>query len=123
MSNPNIVTATSIIAKVETFVLTASIFANELVNDAGSDKVFKINSITACNISDSQKWVRVLVKPNNNNNITHYRIVEDTDVPSQTTLVVLSTDTPIYLMMNQRIMARAQTNDAINLQISYEEIS
>ena len=122
MANPNIVSTTSILAKVNTYLLTTNHFASALENGASSNKILKINTITACNVSNSDTAVRI-VSRTLTGNTNDFRIVNEINVPKQTTLVCLSTDTPIYLVENQRILSKASVNNAIQLSISYEEIS
>jgi len=123
MANPNIVTATSIEAKVETFLLKTQGSQSKFDNPANSGKVFKINTIVACNTSDTEKTVRIFLAQASSNFVAFANITQDFPLPSQTTFTVISSDTPIYLMENMRVQSRANVNDTVRLTISYEEIS
>tara|TARA_B100002019_G_C21274145_1_gene604195 strand:- start:7916 stop:8281 length:366 start_codon:yes stop_codon:yes gene_type:complete len=121
MANPNIVTATSIEAKVATFLLTTAGANSTVTNSANSGKVFKINSIVACNISTNLRTVRVLYATDGGSILLN--IVRDHDLPAQTTLTLISSDTPIYLTEGHRLQCRANANNLVTLTVSYEEIS
>ena len=121
MANPNIVTATSIEAKVETFLLKTQGSQSRFDNPVDSGKVFKINTIVACNVSDFDRTLRIFLARPSGGFIAN--ITQDFPLPKQTTFTVISSDTPIYLMENMRVQSRANVSNTVRLTISYEEIS
>ena len=112
MANPNIVTATSIEAKVETFLLKTQGSQSRFDNPDNSGKVFKINTIVACNVSDFDRTLRIfLARPSNGGFIAN--ITQDFPLPRQTTFTVISSDTPIYLMEDMRVQSRANVSNTV----------
>ena len=86
-----------------------------------SSHVYKINSIIAANKTSSAAWITVLY----NKSSTSYYLGYQIQVPANSTLVVVGKDNPVYLMdtTSDYIYAQAGTGSAIDLIISYEDMS
>lgn len=120
MANPNIVNVATITAKMAGAQLTTS-YADTLANAASSGKVFKINSITAANTSSSltlSVHVRYVDASDNT-----YHLVSDTDIPPNSTLVVLDKNNVLYLEEDTQLSSKASAGSSVDLLVSYEEIS
>jgi hypothetical protein len=118
MADPNIAETT--IVKGKTAVL-ASVPTSDttIVENLTSNSVFKINTMIISNIDGSAPYdISVsLVR----NSIT-YKIVHTMSVPPDTSILVLSKDTSIYLQENDAIKLTASTADKLQAICSYEEL-
>lgn len=119
MANPNIVNVTSILGT--TVVANASTTsANLVTNSAGSNQVFKINSILVANI-DGTNSADITV--NVNRSSVNYALASTITVPADATLVVLSRDTSIYLNEGDTINSLASANGDLQVVCSYDIIA
>jgi len=86
-----------------------------------SSHVWKINSIIAANKTSSPATITVLY----NKSSTAYYLAYQVTIPANATLIVIGKDAPIYLMdtSSDYIYAYAGTSSAIDLTISYEDMS
>jgi hypothetical protein len=119
MANPNIVNVTDIKGKTAVQAVTTS--ATAIVeNTAASNKIFKINSLTIANI-DGVNAADVTVDHFRGG--TARRIAFTIAVPADSTLVVISKDTSIYLEEGDSLRCTASANSDLEAVCSYEEIS
>lgn len=119
MAAPNIVNVTTITGKraVQAVSTTAT---NIVENTASSNKVFKINSIIVSNV-DGTNAADITVDLFTAN--TAYHIAKTITVPADSTLVVLSKETSVYLEEGDAIRCTASANGDLEAICSYEEIS
>lgn len=117
MANPNIAAATSIFGKSANFTLSTlnTIIASQTL----AGRVFKINTIIACNTGASA--ITVTVRAAMPTTIRY--IAKEVAVPANTTLVVVSKETSFYLEEAGDLYALASANNTCDLLISYEAIS
>ncbi len=122
MANPNIVNVSSIYGKVAGISVTSTPTAI-VQNPNGSNKVYKINSLIVSNI-DGSSAADVTVTLFKNQDVS-YSLASTISVPSDSTLVIISKDTSIYLEENDSIRVFGALGVAGDLQAvcSYEEIS
>ena len=122
MAAPNIVNVTTIVGKTVGVGVTTGLASTGVSNSAGSNKVFKINSITCANIDGTNSAdISVSIYKNQS---TDYYIARTVTVPADASLVILGKDSnPVYLEENDSIRALASANSVLQLVISYEEIS
>ena len=119
MANPNIVNVASILGT--TAVANVStVSANLVTNSAGSNQVFKINSVLVSNI-DGTNSADITV--NVNRSSVNYAIASTISVPSDATLVIVSRDTSFYLNEGDTINAIASANSDLQIICSYDIIS
>ena len=119
MANPNIVNVSDIRGK--TAVQSVTTTATPIVsNSAGSNKVFKINSLTIANI-DGVNSADITVDLFRGG--LAYEIAFTVAVPADSTLVVISKDTSIYLEEGDSLRCTASANGDLDAVCSYEEIS
>lgn len=119
MANPNIVNVSDIRGKTAVQAVTTS--ESVIVNNAeGSSKVFKINSLTIANV-DGVNSADITVVFNRLG--TPYKIANTIAVPADSTLVVISKDTSIYLEEGDTLRCSASANGDLEAVCSYEEIS
>ena len=124
MANPNIVNVTDIRGKTAVTNLTSTNATLVVENVAGSNKVFKINSLIVSNV-DGTNAADVTVSLYSEDNIggTATQIVSTVSVPADASLVVISKDTSIYLEEDKSIGATASAANDLKVVCSYEEIS
>ena len=110
MTAPNIAGLSTVTGKVVGLALTTSA-ADLVANAASSNKVFKINSLIISNVDGT------------NTASCDFHLVKNIDVPAETTLIVVSKETQIYLEENDKIRASASAASDLQAICSYEEIS
>ena len=117
MSAPNISELTSVLGKTATQTCTTS-NANMVVNGSGSNTVYKVNTILACNYNN----VDVDLSVNFSNNGSSFAFVSSLNVPAKSTIDILQSG-KIYLEENDAIQIYASSAGSINVLVSYEIIS
>ena len=119
MANPNIVNVTNIIG--HTDVQSVGTSATAIVtNTAGSNKVFKVNSLIVANI-DGTNAADITVDIFRSS--VSYRIASTITVPADATLVVISKETAIYLEEGDSLRCLASAAGDLQAICSYEEIN
>jgi hypothetical protein len=119
MANPNIVSVTNILGK--TAVQSVGTSATAIVtNTAASGKILKINSLTVANV-DGTNAADITVDLFRSS--TSYKIANTIAVPADSTLVVISKDTAIYLEEGDSLRCLASATGDLQAVCSYEEIS
>ena len=119
MSNPNIVNVTTISGGtgVQAVGTSAAVF---LENTAASNKIIKVNSILVANTNTTTS---ISVTIDLFRSSTSYKIAPAVIIPANSTLVALSKDAAIYLLEGDQLRSLASAGSALNLVVSYEEIS
>ena len=122
MAAPNLVNVTSIFGKTTYDTLVSTSTANQIVNAAGSNKVFKINTILAANVDGTNDAdITVFVTTASSSTIL-FHLARTITVPADSTLVITSKDTSFYLEEDRILRAFASNSSDISLMISYEEM-
>lgn len=124
MANPNIVNVVTING-VTTYLTPANTTTNVLLsNAAGSNKVFKINSIIVSNV-DGANTVSTTVTVNSAaaGGGTAFPLASTITVPANASLIVVDKSTMFYLNENQSIVVTSGTANKLTYVISYEDIS
>lgn len=119
MAAPNIVNTTTITAKTDVQAVGTSATAIT-TNTAGSGKVYKINSILVANV-DGTNAADVTVDLYRGS--TAYRLASTISVPADSTLVVISKDTSIYLEEGDAIRCTASAAGDLEAVCAYEIIT
>ena len=119
MAAPNILSASSIYGKTTGAALDTSTTTSLLANSASSDKLLKLNSIIVANV-DGTNSADVTISWYDGSNDRH--LAKTVAVPADTTLVVLSKESPIYLEEGQSIRGGASANSDLEVIISYDEL-
>lgn len=117
MTEPNIVNINSIYGKTLGSTLTTTLTTSIL--SCPTDKVLKINTITAANIDTAGAQVTCYFYDSSAND--RY-VIASVTIPVDSTLILLGKDAPIYLEEGDRIEAGSLTVDTIDLIISYEQL-
>lgn len=119
MAAPNIVNVTSIYGKTVGAALGTTVSTAILTCPA--DKVLKINSIIVSNV-DGTNAADATVIFYDSSPAGYWRLASTIAVPGDSTLVVLSKDTAIYLEEGDQIQAGASATGDLQIIISYEEL-
>ena len=119
MAAPNILSATSIYGKTVGAALDTTTTTDILT--CASDKVLKINSIIVSNV-DGTSAADATVTFYDNSATARYHLAKTVTVPADSTLVVLSKDSPIYLEESDQIEGGASANRDLEIIISYDEL-
>lgn len=118
MAAPNIVNVSSIYGKTMGALLTTG--TTDILT-CPTNKVLKINSVIVAN-ADGANAADVTVYFWDNSASNRYHLAKTISVPADSTLVVISKDTAIYLEENDQIEALASVNGDLDIVISYEEL-
>ena len=119
MAAPNILSASSIYGKTTGAALDTTTTTSLLANSASSDKLLKLNSIIVANV-DGTNSADVTISWYDVSSDRH--LAKTVAVPADTTLVVLSKESPIYLEEGQSIRGGANANSDLEVIISYDEL-
>lgn len=119
MANPNILNVTVLNGKSSGALLTTG---NQDIVTAVTNKIFKINSIFATNVTTDNSNASVTVIFYDSSSGVSAELCYLSVIPPYNTLVVLDKDSSIYLEEGDKIIARADKADAIKLVVSWEEI-
>ena len=130
MAAPNIVNVATITGKTYYDALADTNLTSLVLNSATSGKVLKINMLIASNVDGSSAaTVDVSYHPSTTTAVgstvssTGYHIAKTVSVPSDSSLVIISKDTSIYMEESSVLAVKASVADDIDIVVSYEEIS
>lgn len=124
MAAPNIVNVSTITGKSAVANLTTTNATSLVSNAAGSNKVFKINSIIVSNV-DGVNAANITINYYSAASLggTATQIVSTVSVPADSSLIVLDKSTSLYLEEDRSIGATAGSANDLKVVVSYEEIS
>lgn len=119
MAAPNIVNVSGIYGRTAVQSITTSL-TDIVANSAASNKVFKINSLIIANINGANTadvTAEVL------RGGVSYRLAFTVAVPADSTLVLISKDTSIYLEEGDSLRLSASSSSFLQAVCSFEEIN
>ena len=121
MAAPNIVNVTSIIGKLVPYAVTTSLASTGVSNASASGKLLRVNSIIASNVlGTAASNLSVSIYRGS----THTYLVKTLPVPTNASVVVLGkADGGLNLEEGDTIYALASASSALDLLISYDELS
>ena len=124
MTAPNIVNVSTITGKTDQIALSSTGATALVSNAAGSGKVVKVNMIIAANVHATNACdVTVDVHSAAAGGGTAFSIVSTASVSADSSLVALDKSTAMYLEEDMSITVTAGTANALEVIVSYEEIS
>ena len=123
MANPEIISASSIYGKTVYDTDIANTAASLVSNAATSGKILKINSLIIANIDGASEPTITVTLRNAAGGTTYSTIAHTITVPPDSTLVVISKDTSIYLEEDMSLYVKASVAGDLSATCSYEEIS
>jgi hypothetical protein len=118
MAAPNIKNPSAIYARTAIAQATTTL-ANLLVNVADSGKVLKVNSVFCANTTASAVGITLVF----DNGSTQRTMAPGVVVPVNATQVLIGGPAYIYIPEGCKLMIQATANTAVDVVISYEEIS
>lgn len=118
MASPNIVNVTSIYGKTAVQAVTTSSTAI-LTNSTASDRVYKINSLIVSNVDGA---LNTDITADLFRGSTPYRIAYTITVPADSSIVLISKDSAIYLEEGDSIRLTASAAGDLEALCSYEDI-
>ena len=123
MANPNIVNVATINGNTNMQTLTG--VTGTIVNNAsGSNKIYKINSLYISNIDGSTGAdITVTVFPQDDLGGTGLQLASTIAVAADSTLVIITKDTALYLLEDRSISAHSTSSGDLNFFCSWDEIS
>ena len=124
MAAPNILSVTSITGKSVSSRPANTATYSILSNAAGSNRVYKINSIICSNQNGvSTITANVFYNTAANGTGTNNALILYASVPALSTLVVSDKTTSFYLEENTSITVSSGTSNGISFLVSYEDIA
>jgi hypothetical protein len=119
MAKPNIVNVTTIFPNTA-FLNVTTVSTNVVVNNASSDKVYKINSLVISNYdgANTADITASILRDGVEN-----RLASTIAVPADASLVIISKDISFYLEEGDAIRLAASANNDLWAVCSYEELS
>lgn len=124
MAAPNSVLTSIINSGTETKAATTSA-ASLLGNPASSNRVYKIDSMVATNITDAPRDVTVTIVRTVNSAVPPtsssgtFNLLRTASLPPYTFIPVISRDTQLFLTEGDRLEISASSNSAVNVTVSY----
>jgi hypothetical protein len=118
MANPNLFSATSIVGKTDALAL-ATTSVTITTNAAASGKVFKVNTLTVCCVSQADAGVSVWLARGTNS----FHLAKGMSVPGGGTLAIVGRENPLYVLEGDSLAASAVAVASAEAICSYEEIS
>ena len=116
MANPNLVNVTSITGESVQAALTTTLTTEVLA--AASDTLVKVNSIIIANIDGSSAVdVSVFITKSGGSPVA---IASTVSVPADSTLIVIDTNSALYLEEGANLEAGASANSDATLTVNYE---
>lgn len=123
MANPNIVNVSTILG-VTAYDADIATSASAIVsNAASSGKVFKINSLIISNIDGTNAADITATIRDVAGSTTYSTLASTISVPADSTLVLVSKDSSIYLNEDRAIFLAASVAGDLSGTVSYDEIS
>lgn len=119
MAAPNIVNVSNITGKTAVMALTTS--AQDIVTNAvNSNKVLKLNTLTIANVNGT---AAASVTVSIFRSASEFKLAHTVFVPANSTLVVISKDSGIYLEEGDSLRIVASANSYLHAVCGYESIS
>lgn len=124
MANPNIATATTVLATNAQISLTTTNATQLVSNAASSGKVFLIDSIIVANVDGVNACdVTVTRFQSATNTGTAFPIAFTIAVPADASLIVVGKDNPISLTENESIYVTASAANDLVVDANWKELS
>jgi hypothetical protein len=124
MANPNIATATSVLANNAQVSLTATTATQLITNAASSGKVFLIDSIIVANVDGTNACdVTVTRFQSATNTGTAFPIASTISVPADASIIIVGKDNPINLTENESIYVTASAANDLVVDANWKELS
>lgn len=120
MAAPNIAGLSTITGKTDVVALSSTNATTVTTNSVSSGQVYKINTIIVSNVDGTNA---ATIDISIQRSATDYRIARTIEVAADSSLVVVSRETPVYLEEGDVLRATASAADDLEVVCSYEVIS
>lgn len=123
MANPNIVNVSSIYGNTTYLIPTGTTATAWTALTPASGTINKVGTILATNVTGISATVTVSINSATGGGGTAYRIAYQISVPGNSTLIIVSKNTPLYVDETESIVVTSGTSNSIEMVASYEAIS
>lgn len=124
MANPNIVNVATINGNMSFGAVPLEASIAQIVSHGADSKIFKINSLYISNVDGTNSAdVTVRIYPAATNTGTPRNLVSTVAVAADSTLVLITKDTAIYLLETHSIYVFASAENDLEYICSWDEIS
>jgi hypothetical protein len=123
MANPNIVNVTSIYGSTSYLVPTTTTATTWTALTPSAGTINKVGLITATNVTATAATITVSINTATGGGGTAYRLTYQTNVPGNSSLIVVDKSTSIYVGEAQSIVVTSGTTNSIEMVATYEAIS
>jgi hypothetical protein len=124
MANPNLATATSVLANNAQVSLTSTSATQLISNAASSGKVYLVDSIIVANVDGTNACdVTVTRFQSATNTGAQFAIASTITVPAKASLIVVGKDNPINLTENESIYVTASVANDLMVDANWKELS
>jgi hypothetical protein len=124
MANPNIATATSVLANNAQVSLTATTATQLITNAASSGKVYLVDSIIVANVDGTNACdVTVTRFHSATNTGTAFPIASTITVPADASIIIVGKDNPINLTEDESIYVTASAANDLVVDANWKELS
>lgn len=120
MAAPNVVNTTTITGETDVVALSTTSATTITANAASSGKVYKVNTVIVSNV-DGTNAADISISLQRS--ATDYYVARTVSVAADSSLIVISRETPIYLEEGDTLRAQASAGGDLEVVCSYEVIS
>jgi len=120
MAAPNIVNTTAITGETDVVALSGTTLTTVTANAASSGKVYKVNTVIVSNV-DGTNAADISISLQRSS--TDYYVARTVSVAADSSLIVISRETPIYLEEGDTLRAQASAGGDLEVVCSYEVVS
>lgn len=120
MAAPNVVNTTTITGETDVVALSTTSATTITANAASSGKVYRVNTVIVSNV-DGTNAADISISLQRS--ATDYYVARTVSVAADSSLIVISRETPIYLEEGDTLRAQASAGGDLEVVCSYEVIS
>lgn len=120
MAQPNIANVTSITGETDLVALSTTSATTITANGSSSNQVYKVNTVIVSNVDGTNA---ATIDISIQRSATDYHIAKTVEIAADSSLVVVSKETPIYLLEGDTLRATASAGGDLEVVSSYEIIN
>ena len=118
MATPNLLTSNTVFGNTNFLNVTTS-STSILENDSSSNKLYKVNTLLICNISQTTQSVNVSIDRSS----SETKFISFVTISSGSTFSAIDKNSIVYLVEGDSLKLSSSNNDSLTAICSYEEIS
>lgn len=119
MANPNLLAITSVTGNTILAEVT-TISSNVLVNNAGSNQIFKVNEISLSNFTSSST---IFANVFHCRGTSRFYKIGNVNIPASSTLNLVGKDNSFYMLEGDYLQANLSANSSSHISVVFEVIS